>query len=146
MIFEQLRPFKIVAWDFDGTIDDHHRAEDFHRFIRDNPFGQTHHIVTFRSHGMQDMIWPTLGNYADPCSSAHFGAIHNLSDEMYESYHSRQALPFEEACRVQEEFLNWKGSVCKQIGAEVLIDDMRDLVTRGCSNHGIAYFHPSELF
>lgn len=136
---QQLSVFPVLAWDFDLTLFNHKNQETFLGFIRSNPYGQKHHIITMRSHGMQHDI-PNLLDLTCEGAAACFDEIHNVSDEMFESFYFND--------EPDHPLHYWKGLVCKEIGANVLIDDMEgtDISMKGCRKEGIKVIHPDALF
>lgn len=143
-MFESLKKYSSIAWDFDGVLDGDTLSGEFQEFIKTNPYGQTHHIVTFRSHGMQFQIPHILSRYPAQLSIDSFGRVLNMPDKLFEI--SRMFVIFEEYD--DPEFLphlEWKGDRCAEIGAQVLIDDMRNFVLPGCIKNGIDYLHPRDL-
>lgn len=136
-MLEKLKNHKVISWDFDETLYRHPHSHLFQRFIRDNPYEQEHHIVTFRSHGLVDMIAPDLGEYGiiDVTS---FKSICHITDAMYTKYRGGLITDI-------SEFRAWKAQKCVEIGATVLIDDMTADVLDGCIEHGIVHIHPDDL-
>jgi hypothetical protein len=144
-MFEQLRPYSSVAWDFDDTLVNHPLSRLFWQFIRENPYDQTHHIVTMRSHGMQETIFHDLARFGSDLQREHFNEVVWLEDQIWidKAVKERHLILVEE----DDPYYMFKGEACKRIGADILIDDMEDgnVSVRGCEKHGIPYLHPDDL-
>ena len=132
---------KILGIDLDGTLFQHQNTPILAEYIRINPYDQEFHIVTFRSHGMEDTIDDELS--AIGLNRNHFSSVNNVDDKTYEEYeiarhigHNPEAI---------ERYLTWKGRICHEVGATALLDDMADLVTDGCKKYGIEHYHPDDL-
>lgn len=143
-MFEQLRQYSSVAWDFDDTLINHPRQRDFWQFIRENPFNQTHHIITMRSHGLEERIFIDLERFGSDLTREHFVEVCWLDDTTFSQYASRNRFML---LTEDDPYFHFKGETCKRIGAEILIDDMEsgNVSVRGCEKHGIPYMHPDEL-
>lgn len=139
MTFKLLQNYKHLAWDFDDTLICHRLSEEMWQFIIDNPFDQQHSIITMRSHGMETAMFQLLEAWGSDLIRANFEHVLNVSDALYESY---KRDPYEEHA-----YTEWKGRMCKEIGADVLIDDMEEVSVskRGCVLHNIPHIHPDDL-
>jgi hypothetical protein len=149
-INDLLDPHMILGWDVDGTILDHPAAPLMHRYIRDNP-QKRHLIVTFRSHGWEDRIWDELAelHQAFPERNA-FVEVVNLPNDLYMAYlcaRGNSDAPPSELISHPDilAFHEWKGMICAQHGATVLVDDMTEHVIIGCDRHGVTHIHPDEF-
>ena len=147
--YARLRQHRAIAWDFDYTLDDHPASPNLHAFILAHPHIR-HVIVTFRSHGEQKYVWEELADYPDAPTESCFDGVVNISDDAHVAYHEaawqRTRLQHRGPLTAAEiEYLEWKGRVCAEHGLTALIDDMTDLVSRGCSKHGIELLHPDEF-
>lgn len=127
---DYLANFKRIGWDVDDTLIGNRNADEIADYIRTNPVGQKHFIITFRSHGMQHRVFSDLEAYG--LDSTHFVSLTNCPDAVYEA----QGEPYRE----------WKGSICAKLGIEVLVDDDTENVAPGCDKHGIKHIHPDDLF
>ncbi len=143
-MFDILREFPIVAWDFDDTLIGHQTSPAMWDFIQRNPYQQTHHIVTMRSHGWQDAIFPLLTASKSGLTTAHFKSVLNIPDDIFLRYDTARRLGHDID---NHDYCYWKGKVCRKIGALVLVDDMEGggASEPGCFRHGIRHIHPDEL-
>lgn len=139
-MFERLKAFKHIGWDFDDTLVNHVASPLFWQFIRANPYNQQHSIVTMRSHGIENGMFSLLAWVGSGLDETYFAHVENVPDHLFESYH-RSLDPRDHA------YLLWKGETCKRIGADVLIDDMEamGLSARGCDLYGIVHIHPDDF-
>jgi hypothetical protein len=143
-MFEQLRGYRNLAWDFDDTLVGHSLSEEFWRFIRVNPYQQTHHIITMRSHGLETRMFAELEWRDTMLDESHFEHVINVSNDLYESYEQARR---HDMLTDQHPYFHFKGEMCREIGAEVLIDDMEAsaISKLGCDRFGIRHIHPDEL-
>jgi hypothetical protein len=137
-----LKDFKVIAWDFDKTLIDHEYSPRFWQYIRDNPYNQTHHVVTLRTHSMVTYIKHDM-NFHDHGLLDLFDGIHYPEDEAYESYVDARG-----NVGSDHPYLTFKGKTCRNIGADILIDDMEaiGISEAGCDAFGVPYIHPDRLF
>ena len=124
-----LTNFSRIGWDVDDTLIGSRHAEEVADYIRTNPHGQQHYIITFRSHGMQHRVFLDLAAYG--LDASHFVSLTNCPDSLYEAK--------------GELYRDWKGSICATLGIEVLVDDDTENVSAGCDKHGVAHVHPDDL-
>ena len=135
-----------MGWDFDQTLIDSPNASMFWRFIELNPYGQEHHIVTFRSGGMENTIFEELKSHGSRLEEIHFTAVHSVPHEMWESYHRRPMKLVASLAEIADDpYVLWKATTCLEQGIGVLIDDATHHVMPGCKRHGIDYYHPDDL-
>jgi hypothetical protein len=144
-MFEALKDYKTIGWDFDDTLIDHPNSRAFWRFIEHNPYGQDHFIVTFRSGGLETRIFNDLMIRGSRLEQVHFTAVHSIPHELWRDYHLEPARGGLITTLDDDPYLVWKGMTCAEHGIEVLIDDMTHNVLRGCRKHAIDYFHPDDL-
>jgi hypothetical protein len=147
VMFEKLKDHSIVAWDVDGVLLNHTLSLDMHNFISANPYNQTHHIVTFRSHGSELRIFADIGTLHKNTvlKENNFASVSSIPKALYESqfrYVGQLLLPNPGGV---EKFQSWKGEIAKSLGATVLIDDETANVLPGCHKHGIMHHHPDEF-
>ena len=139
-MFEQLKGFRKIGWDFDGTIHEHPLAEQFHRFIIENPYDQEHHIITFRSGGYELYIPRELEKYVTGLLvDQHFLSLETVPHDYWVNNKMSPII------LLDDPYLKWKGLRCKELGIEVLIDDDTHAVKMGCGEHGIVHIHPDDL-
>lgn len=127
-----------IAWDVDNTLVNHPKSREMHKYILDNPH-KTHHIVSFRSHGMQDNILSDIRRYGSGLNGNHFKSIVNLPNHVYENAKTRGTPEDIHA------YHHWKGKVCKTLGATALVDDDIAKTEVGCVANGIALMHPDNF-
>ncbi len=139
---KKISEYPALCWDFDGTLHDHPDSEQFAEFVRSNPFGQDHHIVTFRTHGLVAAIPRDLASLG--LKTSNFKSIVTATNEMYEGYYMAQRTGSIDspALKVWREF---KGETCHSLGVRLLIDDMPKDVLPGCEAYSIDWIHPDDL-
>ncbi len=132
LMFEVLKEHEICAWDFDLTLINHSASRVFLEYIKDNPYNQTHMIITMRSHGSEKMIIPYLRDMGYDISI--FKKIVNIPDNIWNE-------------EINVSMRNWKGQQCHINNCTILIDDMEgiDLSVMGCEKYEIPYIHPDDL-
>jgi hypothetical protein len=138
---QRLSDHRSVAWDVDGTLYDHPNSEMFAEFIRQNPYDQIFHIITFRSHGFQNNTTRDLKSLG--LRRSHFKTITNVEDFIYAEYH--HGMRMGNNPKAVDRYMTWKGMIAEKVGATVLLDDMTAMVEMGCERHGIALIHPDDL-
>jgi hypothetical protein len=149
-MFESLKRFKSIGWDFDGTLIDHPKSPLMHDYILEHP-EQEHIIITFRTHGWQNAVFREMAQkYRRPPTSDHFSGVYNISDRAWERWtetqNERRAGQREGPATPWElYYVNWKGLVCKLKSIPVLIDDKPSDTVPGCEKYGIAFVHPDTL-
>ncbi len=147
-MFEQLKQYRKIGWDFDDTLIDHPLSEAFWDFIATNPYQQDHYIVTFRSGGLETRIFTDLMIRGSSLHTGHFVGIHSIDHALWQDHH---LLPAQQRGIIlldqlsDDPYMLWKGLTCSEQGIEVLIDDMTANVIHGCKKHGIQHFHPDDL-
>jgi hypothetical protein len=147
--FAILSGHAVIAWDLDMTLLGHQASPALHNFIRSNPQAR-HLIITFRAHGAQAEIWSDLAAATGTADPSCFAAVVNIDDELAGHFQrlarQRHAGLFAGPLAPAElAYLTWKGRICAEHGATVLIDDMTEHVRRGCEMHGVALLHPDTL-
>jgi len=146
---EQLQRHAVLAWDFDDTLVGHHASPAMHRYIAHTP--QTRHlIITFRAQGLHTRLWNDLAAATRLIGQTHFERAIHLDDHLSDTVQRLRRLrarnlyagpdsPAERAYR------HWKGMICAQIGAGLLIDDRTDDVQPGCAAFGVELLHPDAF-
>ncbi len=141
-MFEQLRNYSVIGWDVDDTILDHARQNDFWRFIIDNPYDQEHHIVTFRSGGMERSIFHELMIAGSRLRRDHFAGVHSIPHSVWVANETKIIILGDGN---SDPYCEWKGLTCAENGINVLIDDAHHIVADGCAKHNVDHFHPDDL-
>lgn len=137
MPLESLRRFRRIGWDFDETLLGHHHSTPFWTYIEDNPHGQEHFIITFRTGRLLDSVWHELVRARSNLMGLHFRGVCGVPEDLYENFAAgRQA---------GAAFLQWKGKQCRDLDIDVLVDDATSLVITGCRKFGVTHLHPDEL-
>lgn len=146
-MFEALKDYKRIGWDFDDTLIDHPLSSAFWDFIMQNPYQQEHFIVTFRSGGLETRIFDDLAARESDLEEVHFLAIHSCPHELWQDHHLQK--PTKLIASLDEikddPYVVWKGMICSQNDIPVLIDDMTHNVIHGCRKYGVIHFHPDDL-
>jgi hypothetical protein len=139
-----LSPHVVIGWDVDGTILDHPKARLMHDYIRDHP-EKRHIVVTFRSHGWEKVVWDDINEHHEdfPLEPGLFQGILNVPNATYAAYElaRKTTLLGMDDPRIVE-YLEWKGRMCSENGITVLVDDLTDVVIRGCDRYGVTHVHP----
>jgi FMN phosphatase YigB (HAD superfamily) len=143
-MFERLIEYKAIGWDFDDTLVKHRLSEDFWRFIRENPYGQTHYIVTMRTHGWEKRVFDELAEHGAELDAAHFVKVINPPNGLWES-HQKAMMSGE--LQIDHPYHLFKGEQCGALGIDVLIDDMEHgrLPSEGCTRAGVHHINPDDL-
>ncbi len=148
-MFQRLAAQKILAWDFDDTLVGHAASEVMQGFIAANP-QTTHLIVTFRSKGSEPTIWRDLATHSTLIGPDHFTHTITIDRHLAETVQRlrrmrAQRLYAGPEAPAERAYRHWKGMICAQLGAAVLIDDRTDDVLPGCDAFGIALLHPDAF-
>jgi hypothetical protein len=146
----QLETYDILAWDIDETLIDNPYATAYAKYIIMHP-KQTHIVVTHRSHGIQHSIRPDFEYFHGRKGNAlyaMFNNIHAVPDEIYSKHikaieNRLLGLPYDQA--QIDTYHHWKGVICKEVGAQALIDDNIDQCYPGCEMHGIDFYYSYGL-
>jgi hypothetical protein len=144
--FAELRRHAVIGWDLDMTLLGHPAAAAMHDFIRATP-DIRHLIVTFRANGTQERIWSDLAAQPHSAGPTSFAAVLTIDDALasgFQRLHRHRAAGLYAGPHSPTEiaYLSWKGQACASWGASVLIDDMTEHVSLGCTTHGIELRHP----
>jgi hypothetical protein len=95
-------------------------------------------------------VWRDLASVTDQISVQHFAGLHTIDVHLADTVQRLRRLrarrlyagpdsPAERAYR------HWKGMICAQFGATILIDDRSEDVQPGCDAFGVALLHPDQL-
>lgn len=144
----------------DQTLIDGPNSEFYRAYIASTPNKQ-HHILTFRSHSWANDIWEEL-NRCGLNSQRLIKSVSNCPDIMHDSFmvdqHNREhgreldtllwimqsGLTDDQFMKYVEDFPFWKGKMCHEIGATILVDDKPELVIHGCEKYKIAFLDALE--
>ena len=142
-MFDRLKGFKVVGWDFDDTLVNHPRSEMFWKYIAENPLNQVHYIVTMRTHDYKERIFSDLVDHGSQLDREHFALVITPPDELWVSHEIAKSLGKAE----NHPYLRFKAEACKKHGIEVLIDDMEmgALTTDAFAVNGIVHIDPDHL-
>lgn len=139
----------VIAWDVDLTLIGHPASPWMHDFIRRTP--QIRHlVVSFRAHGAELSVWDDLEGVPGAAARSCFAALHTIDHDLAARFqrlarHRRAGLYAGPPCPDEMRYLTWKGRICAEAGAGVLIDDMTEHVRLGCEAHGVALLHPDAF-
>lgn len=139
---KQLKHFKKIGWDFDGTLIGHPMSHLMWEFIILNPYQQEHHLITFRSGGMEHWIDKDFEKEGSLLRRSDFNSFKSVPHDLWLEF-TRLYGPLCET-DIDHPYVNWKGQTCADLGIEVFIDDMTQHVAPGCDQHGIVLFHPDD--
>lgn len=145
---KSLDQYKHLAFDFDDTLVGHRHSEAMWDFIKTNPYGQKFSIVTMRSHGMEKWMFHILGQHGSGLTESHFEHVLNVPDEIFATGSNHPSFNGGLILNVADHpYSFWKGKVCSEIGADVLIDDMENgsVSMAGCRRYNIPHIHPDDL-
>lgn len=132
-----------IALDMDGTLipdrkTDQHNAERIEllrRWVVDNHKKHELYIVTFRQGVRVAELYP-------------YGITTEMIKDVYDIPHriwfgamqlQKMGLKNSLSERMNEEYIHWKGKICKDIGATILVDDVPKNVIPGCTKYGIKF-------
>ena len=139
LLLEHFDRHERLGVDFDGTLVDHDRSALIQQYILDHP-EKDFHIVTFRSHGMQDRIerdlWSSSKDTGVDITLAAFTGIHNIQDGLYESHLALKGDP---------NYWAWKAVKCAQLSCTIMIDDMAEQIYKECISRGIEIVSPDDF-
>lgn len=147
--FDELRRHRTIGWDLDLTLIGHPASPAMHDFIRATPEIR-HLIVTFRSHGAQNHIWSDLAGVDGAPPPSCFAGVVNIDDAIVQAFrrinqHRTSGHYTGPLSPAEALYRSWKGRMCAQWGATILIDDMTEYVALGCTLHGIELLHPNRF-
>ena len=143
---KKLEKYLNIGWDFDDTLIDHPNSVKMWDFIDHNPYGQKHHLITFRSGGLENRIFGDLAVRGSILIESHFENVFNIDHQVWIDFQTIEPKLILSLDDLKDDpYLNWKGEICYAHGIEVLIDDMTFNVLPGCQRHGIDYIHPNDL-
>ncbi len=157
MNIEELFKHDTLGIDVDDTLIGHPRSHVLQRFILEHHKIKNFHIVTFRTHGMEDMIdQDILTSTVDtqvPLRLHHFAGVHSIPYGLYENHKKQQWSASREVKRSpggiilpndSDIYYTWKAEKCREIGCTVLIDDMEPAIGRHCERIGILCLNPDH--
>ncbi len=144
-----LRPFRGIAWDFDGTLIDHPACETLHAIILAHP-DKRHVIVTFRTQKMLQNIARDLSAYPHAPPLSAFTEVRGISERRWEMFEWARMQRLSGVLQGppthdEEYYVEWKGAMCRQLGLRVLVDDNTAHAQPGCLRHGITLLHPDQF-
>jgi len=131
---DDISRFKSIGWDFDMTLHGHPRSQEFWSYIHENPNLQKHYIVTFRTGRLFDRIWRDLADAKCPLLPFQFRGVFGVPESIY--------VAFVNGWLGGDEYLFWKGKICRELEIECLVDDATMEVWGGCSRYNVEYVHP----
>ncbi len=144
--FSALHKHAAIGWDLDMTLVGHPASASLHAFIRATPHIR-HVIVTFRSASARAKLRTDLAEFPLAPDIESFHAVEMIDDALAAGFarlHRNRAHGFfaGPTSAVETAYLSWKGRICAQWGATLLVDDMTEYVRLGCNAHGIQLLHP----
>jgi len=125
-----LSPHAKIAWDMDGTLVDSPNARFFQHYIIETPWTE-HHVVTFRGLDHVPGVYRQLAEHG--VTPDMIAGVHACPQDLRAAYDERN-----DPVKL-DLFLRWKGLTAAGFGCTLLVDDMRELVIKGCEEHGVAY-------
>jgi len=136
-----LDPYDGIAWDFDNTLVDNPNASLFYQYIQENP-EKRHQIVTFRTHGMQDRMFPRLQETEGAPTENDFRGYFNVPDDLWFNWNMDQikrerGIITGRPTEAETLYGLWKGYICRKHGLSVLIDDDLISTVPGCKKYKI---------
>lgn len=132
-----LEQYPILAWDFDDTLVDQEHSYLFFDYIM-NHQNQKHVIVTHRSHGWQNMIGIDFERFhGEKATISIIKEVYACPDDLFGQYQAGTIILPDE----YNQFYNWKGQICRKIGAGALIDDNIDHCAKGCELAGVNFYY-----
>lgn len=133
-----LAKFRCIGWDFDDTLIGHQSSPLFWDYIRRNPHGQEHYIITFRTGYLLDSLWHDLTKELSGLGKHHFRGLFGVPEVLFANFIAGDNLDS------SAEYLEWKGMRCFAAGIDILVDDAAEHVIKGCLRFGVAYLHPDQ--
>jgi hypothetical protein len=144
LLLARMRNYRSIAWDLDSTLIHHRNSLILCDFIRKNPYGQKHYILTFRCFGLEHSIIDELQRKA-ALSAHNFSGIYNIDNHLFESFLSGFSGESIGSLREAEWAREWKARVCHELGIDALVDDARDVILPSCQKYSINYWHPDSF-
>jgi hypothetical protein len=151
---QRLLKYDRIGLDFDGTLVDGPTSPLLQDFVRSHP-EKKYYIITHRTHteaiGMDHEL-EAVGLYTDQ-----FEQILPILNRMKELFDLDQAerrmarLPPIEQCdlmdmgKAERQFILWKGYACRQLGVNVLVDDIPKLSQPGCTKYRVDLINSRTL-
>lgn len=139
MNIAELSKHHSIGIDFDGTLVEHPRSHILQQFILDHHLIKSFHIITFRSHGMEDRIAKDLAastfKTMVPLALDHFAGIHSIPYHLHENHAE---------LKQNDGYYGWKAEKCREIGCTVLIDDMEPTIGEYCRLIEIMCLNPDH--
>jgi hypothetical protein len=125
-------------------VNNQQNARHFWEFIKATPM-KRHVIVTFRTHGMEDVVWRDLAAETRLVGPENFAGVLNIADQDWMNYSDALALRRlgclpDEPTPAEVHYLGWKGQTCRQNRLTAMVDDDIGLVMNGCEQHGVTFF------
>ncbi|MCS7316788.1 MAG: hypothetical protein NZZ41_00495 [Candidatus Dojkabacteria bacterium] len=129
---EELKNYTSIAFDLDGTlIGDNYYKHCFWDFISKNK-NIDYFIVTFRERKECVSLWEEIEKESNGLLTKNNFKTHDFFIDNFVKQNNN-------------ELKLWKGFVCANIGAQILVDDMQELVIEGCKKYGIDFFNSKTL-
>lgn len=161
-----LNKFNSFAWDFDKTLIDGKYSTIFRSFIKNNQ-DKNHYIVTFRDDFDTETIEEELQREQYyPLDYGHFKGVFNIPAEILNKYYNlhpylsktchvninennkklfrildRENLSIDDFIKIKSDVHSWKATKAKEIGCEILIDDLEKIVKNDCDKLGIYFLN-----
>jgi hypothetical protein len=151
---DRLAKHRKIALDFDGTLVDGVSSPAITAYVNQHP-DKSFYIVTFRTPKQSQTIPSELANVG--LSTQQFSKIIPMPERLMfdfdedQRFRRNSSLPSmdhvsEDALLPGEyKLVHWKGFIARKLGATVLVDDIPELVTRGCKQFGIEFVDARQI-
>lgn len=155
-----LNEHKNIAIDVDDTlIGDGLVSLKIQNYIIKNYKNKNFYLITFRTGTWLTDVWIDIAQENDQIDDRMFKGIYGIPYELraaYEKYVWHKRMNFNHDPEIEDkmdelvipalEYLEWKGYQAHKLGCTVLVDDMTDMVKRGCDKYNVKLYHPEEIY
>ncbi len=140
-MIQELDKFNKIGLDFDKTLVDGFMSEELVDYILKNK-NKEYHIITFRTGILVDDIPFHLKDVygIDFFESGIIKSIVSIPEYLYSNYSHAKHNNLDKNHIFYQEYYNWKGDVCKDMGIEVMVDD-NAMISENLKNNKIYFIN-----
>jgi hypothetical protein len=158
----ELFQHKNIGVDVDDTlIDGNYNKHQLQRFIMDYYLEKNFYLITFRIGYYVDNVWADIAYDNDQLTQDMFKGVWGVPEELsngarkyvyhlknkhrWVRYDDEEMANVERLAGLYQEYREWKGKKCHELGCTILIDDMTNDVIDGCKKYGVKLIHPDTV-